>query len=528
MTPDGCKSDGVMAIMRTHTRPGVQRVKRIRQTLKHLSITAVTWLLCTVFLGVHPTPHHGPAAPPRVRNLANTSATLGMADSQIFWTGADGATQTSQHWIADNIHTVRIGIPWYGVESTQGTLDWSRADREVAAAVAANAAIICVITSTPLWAMASGGIPPNSRPASFDRYANFTAQVASRYQGKIAAYEVWNEPNGIVGYSPAPDANGYTAMLKAAYPKIKAADPSAIVVGGVLGSGKSWGSWTINPVTFLTNMYAAGAGAYFDALSYHPYSYTTKFSGGMTTTDSPVDQLVRIRKLMILNGDSAKKIWITEYGLPTNQVNQTQQAAFISDMISTWPELPYGGPLMIYTTRDLNSGGWTDDDQFGIYRTDWTPKLARQVVANPPGTSAMFQQFSTVTDPSLGEILSPVFKVTSAYAQLRTGATIWLVGSQFTSSPLPVGELAVSRTAVPKTAFANGYQDFNASTPIRIWYSPATGAHWGSMPFANAWVPQLGLATSNETGFGVTRVNFEHGYITWTPFVGAKVFTTSS
>ncbi|MGB8406616.1 MAG: cellulase family glycosylhydrolase [Mycobacterium sp.] len=493
-----------------------------------MSLVCILSVVCMLCFGGKPTTDHPHLASPRVANLAATGVTLGLADSQAFLATPDLVTQTGQHWVADNIHAVRIGIPWAGVEATPGNYDWSRADRVVDTAIAANATIICAMTTSPLWAMAPGGIPPNSRPASFDQYANFTAKVADRYRGKIAAYEVWNEPNGIIGYSPAPDARGYTAMLKAAYPKIKAADPNAIVVGGVLGSGKTWGNWTINPVNYLTSMYTNGAGPYFDALSYHPYSYSMKFSGGMTTTDSPVDQLVRMRKLMISNGDSAKKIWGTEFGVPTNQVSEATQAAYISDVISTWQELPYAGPLMIYTTRDLNSRGSSDDDRFGIYRSDWTPKAARQVVANPPGTSAMYQQFSAMSDPALGEVLSPVFKVNSTtYAQKRTGWMIWLVGSQFVLSPLPVGEMAIARNVVPKSAFTDGYQDFGGGTPIRIWYSPTTGAHWASQAFAKAWVPRLGMATSNETGFGATRVNFENGYITWTPFIGARVTLTA-
>lgn len=452
-----------------------------------------------------------------------------MADSQIFFATPDVVAQTAQRWAADNIHTVRIGIPWVGVETLPNKFDWTRADRAVAAANSVNASIICVITSTPLWAMAPGGIPPNGRPLSLDRYADFTAAVADRYKGRIAAYEVWNEPNGIIGYSPAPDANGYTAMLKAAYPKIKAADPNAIVVGGVLGSGKSWGTWTVSPVSYLTSMYAAGAQPYFDVLSYHPYSYDMKFSAGVSTADSPADQLVRIRKLMILNGDAAKKIWASEYGLPTNRVSEAKQAEFISDAISSWQELPYVGPMTVYTTRDLNSASNNDEERFGVYRSDWTPKTAQQVIANPPGTSAMFQQFSAINDPALGEVLSPVFKASSTtYAQKRTGAVVWLVGSQFASSPLPVGELAITRGGIPKSVFANGYQDFGGSSAMRIWYSEATGAHWAGSGVAKAWVPQLGLATGNETGWGATRTNFERGYITWTPFIGAKVIMTSS
>ena len=86
-----------------------------------------------------------------------------------------------------------------------------------AAAAAANISIICAITSSPMWAAAPGSLPPNGRPSSPEAYGNFTAKVAERYKGRIAAFEIWNEPNGIFGYRPVPDRAGYTDLLKAKF-----------------------------------------------------------------------------------------------------------------------------------------------------------------------------------------------------------------------------------------------------------------------------------------------------------------------
>ena len=461
-----------------------------------------------------------------VASIRELPSTLGFADSQIYLASDADTAQAASAWVANGVDTVRIGVPWAGVEATQGEFDWSSADRVVNAAASKGIAIICVITSAPRWAMASGSLPPHGSPKSPDQYGDFTAEVAQRYKGKIAAYEIWNEPNGVLGYSPSPNPTGYTALLKAAYPKIKAVDPAAIVVAGALASGMSWGFMTINPVTFVTNMYAAGARNYFDALSFHPYNYDYKFSDGMYQVDSPVDQLIRIRNIMVSNGDGAKKIWATEYGLPTNQVTEEEQAAFISDMIASWPQLPYVGPLMIYSTRDRESGGSSNEDSFGVYRTDWTPKPAQQVIASPPSPDPVFDRFAKFTNPDLGEVLSPVFHPTpTVWAQVRTDSMIWeLATGESVYSPGPVGTVARSRKVTPVSLFSDGYQDFTGNTPIRIWYSPATGAHWASKGLYSAWVPQLGLAISDEVAsLGSSKVEFEHGRITWSLFGGVKV-----
>jgi polysaccharide biosynthesis protein PslG len=85
--------------------------------------------------------------------------------------------------------------------------------------------------------------------------------AAQRYAGKVGAYEIWNEPNAAPYYGPQPDPAGYTELLKAAYPAIKAADPDATVIGGVVGSTVTYENYTLNPVTFVDEMYQNGAQA---------------------------------------------------------------------------------------------------------------------------------------------------------------------------------------------------------------------------------------------------------------------------
>ena len=108
-------------------------------------------------------------------------------------------------------------------------------------------------------------------PASPAAYGDFVAKFVARYPGKIAAVEIWNEPNAISFYTPKPDPSGYVDLLKAAYPKVKAVDPSVVVLGGSMGSIIDVAGKAINPVAYLSQMYAAGARPYFDALTFHPY-----------------------------------------------------------------------------------------------------------------------------------------------------------------------------------------------------------------------------------------------------------------
>jgi hypothetical protein len=86
---------------------------------------------------------------------------------------------------------------------------------------------------------------------------------------------------------------------------------------------------------------------------------------------------------MVTNGDSAKTIWATEYGLPTNQVTAAQQADYLGDFLATWRTLSYAGPAYVYTLVDRNSADTSDPEStFGLYQDNWTAKPAAAVVSS--------------------------------------------------------------------------------------------------------------------------------------------------
>ena len=202
--------------------------------------------------------------------------------------------------------------------------------------------------------------------------------VATRYAGKVSAYEVWNEPNYYVFWQPTPDAAAYTALLKVAYTAIKAADPNAVVVAGGIAAAPDCGTQTVDSVRFVTEMYEAGAAGYFDALSFHPYHYYVKFSQGGGMPTSPLTMADAIHEVMVANGDGNKKIWATEYGEPASS-RQASQAAYIDDFLRTWRDLDYAGPAYIHTVRDYFSSD-PIAASFGVYNQDWTPKPAVDVI----------------------------------------------------------------------------------------------------------------------------------------------------
>ncbi len=283
---------------------------------------------------------------------------------------------------AMGVNNVRILIPWAGIEATQDVYTWSTVDYIVNAAYERNMGVLGILNSTPSWASLPGLPPYASAPTSVEEYAEFVGLVAERYAGKVTAYEVYNEPNTSVFWAPSPDAAAYTELLQAAYTSIKAADPTATVLGGVLISIATWPPYYVNPVDYLQQMYDAGAAGYFDALSFHPYHYSLKFSEGAPWWNlSPINQMAMMHDIMVANGDGDKLIWSTEYGQPTAVANEATQADYIADYLNAWSQIPYAGPSFIYEMRDIDTdSGWVDYT-FGLVRDDWTYKPSTYTMA---------------------------------------------------------------------------------------------------------------------------------------------------
>jgi polysaccharide biosynthesis protein PslG len=325
--------------------------------------------------------------------IVSSPTTIGIADSALYGMSQADIDKTLDTLQSIGVQDIRVFVPWAYVEPTQGTYNWSYLDEVMNAAAARNMGVMAEINATPAWDAASGTLPGAGAPNPTD-FASFATQVATRYGSDISAYEIWNEPNYAGFYEPI-DPAGYTALLKAAYPAIKAVDPTATVVAGALGSVVSFGGVTMDPTTFISDMYADGAKGYFDALSFHPYQESLEFSQGGSVPNSPLQQVTAIYNLMVANGDASKKIWISEYGLPTSDVTQQQQADYIQDILNTWKTESYGGPIFIYTAQDTNSASTNPQDTYGIYESDWTPKLAVAVIQQ----AIAADQAAAVTNP---------------------------------------------------------------------------------------------------------------------------------
>jgi hypothetical protein len=334
---------------------------------------------------VHPRIPHRRLGQVRIRHVANSFK------GNMFGIAAGGRIQAEDcpDLARDVGNDVRAGARWLRIDinwaeiQNDGPLkyDWSPIDRVVKAATAQRMHVLGGIDYTPWWARPKGTTSMyGPDPVT---YAAFAAIAASHYARLgVHAFEIWNEPNMTAFWQPTPNPGAYAALLKTAYVAIKGVDPAATVVtGGTAPAPTSGGD--VSPIDFLNGIYAAGGGRFFDALGDHPYTWP--IIPGERRPDSAWYQMYgtdpSLRSVMTANGDAAKKIWVTEFGAPTDgptgsHVSGAQQAKMLTKAYKLFAGYPWAGPLFFFQGRDLGADTGTDQDFFGLTRFDFSPKPA--------------------------------------------------------------------------------------------------------------------------------------------------------
>ncbi len=231
---------------------------------------------------------------------------------------------------------VKQSFAWRDIETLEkGKYDWWRPDNIVQAVEEAGLQLLVRIDRQPFWSQAPGSpIMENSPPADYQDFSDFCSVLAERYKGRIAAYQVWNEPNlsREWGEEP-PNPEEYTSLLRGCYQAIKAADPQAIVVSAGLAPTGTGLPLAMPDTDYLRGLYEAGASEFFDVLGVNAPGYKAspetapeegennpEYGGGRWFVFRHVEDL---RTIMEEEGDGHKQVAILEMGWTTDSVNPT-------------------------------------------------------------------------------------------------------------------------------------------------------------------------------------------------------------
>jgi hypothetical protein len=348
--------------------------------------------------------------------------------------------------LATGAKEVRMFVLWRSLEpSAKGRVDQGLVNAYVgivarlqAAGVRAN----FVFTTAPEWA--SGSADQNAPPRNPADYADALARFAATpgLAGHQIAYEIWNEEDADEWWAPKADPAAYAALVKAAGPALRAADPSAQVVLGPL---------TGNDFPFLEQLYGQGVQGSFDAAAVHldTACLVTGPSTFFRDANGRVSQYVflgvrEVVATMKAHGDD-KPLRVTEYGWSSTQgpsgsgpscergagtgtkpsgVTPADQATFLAQGYHCLAQTPEVEAATWFTLRDAPTSESPLDElrHYGLLGTDGGHKPAwdafHTIAASGDTLSGPCGDFDgpsvTIQAPKLGQKYSGSLQITAS------------------------------------------------------------------------------------------------------------------
>jgi polysaccharide biosynthesis protein PslG len=358
-----------------------------------------------------------PAAPAEVGfPIKLPDATFGVV-SHLYYTDRERVLTLTE--IA-GFTWVRQQIQWKDIEGPEPKdYKWGELDNIVNDVSSRNIKLLISIVQSPTFYNPTNGLPQN--PADM---GDFVEALVQRYGTNISAIEIWNEQNLAVengGRVTEEDAGHYVEILVESFKRIKAIEPSIIVLAGApSSSGVNEPSLAVSDENYYRAMYSYKDGLikdYFDAQAVHPggaanppdtlwpdnpsYIQGCQPAPDRCWNDDETHyfrHLENVRNFMVEEGVGDHQIWVTEYGWATpndtpgyefgNYVSQEQQRDYIiAAMQRAYNDYryedgtPWIGVMFLWNMNFAvlwGAQGEPNHEQasFGILNPDWSPRPA--------------------------------------------------------------------------------------------------------------------------------------------------------
>jgi hypothetical protein len=327
-----------------------------------------------------------------------SAAQVPAVQTHLLWSQYDTAAVDRQMDRARDAGAkmLRVDVGWSSLETT-GKGQYSqwyvdKLDHVVSGANQRGLKLLLTFWETPCWASSapasakqgcSGNwwdrgvqlYPPNN-PRD---YADALAWAIRRYGNRVAAWEIWNEPNLPEFFKADDPAGSYATLVRTAYPAAKAANPGATIVAGSLAQ---------SDYEFTERLMRLGVGGHFDAWSVHPYSEdrsprdpgTPGYSRMVMALGVP-----QVRQMLLKHGQN-QPLWLTEFGWSTckvrggrayeNGVNESTQADYLRqafELMRSWSYVQVG---VWFNIQDTAGDPSSRVDNYGLLRDNGSEKPA--------------------------------------------------------------------------------------------------------------------------------------------------------
>jgi hypothetical protein len=320
------------------------------------------------------------------------------------------------------VTTTRVDLFWSDIapqrparaaDPADPAYDWTRADLIMRELAEAGITPIISVYNSPVWATDAPAPEPwiavNTATPNPDDFGSFMQAVVTRYRGDfvpadggeplppVLRFEVWNEPNLAGFLTPQVDdgrrvaIDSYAAMVKAAYPRMKRANPDAIVIAGVAGPRSSSSETGTGALEWLRGLRERDIP--LDAYSQHIYPASAPtVETDVIPTWSTIDRLLKE-----LDGfEPGLPLYITEAGYTTaatpyrdTRVTESEQAQYLTEIFAL-PQLATPRiPTVVWFNMQDNA--------------NWPAGLMREDLSRKPS----YDRFVDVVEAQDGARLTP-------------------------------------------------------------------------------------------------------------------------
>jgi hypothetical protein len=311
------------------------------------------------------------------------------------------------------VEWIKQQVEWVNIEYQPGEYDWRELDRIVDKANGYGFKLMLSVNHAPTWRRIEPvEYGPPHDPAEFGQ---FMSVLAGRYSGRVAAYELWNEPNLRREWHGEPlDAALFVALIREGALGIRAADPKAkIISGGPAVTGINDGETAVDDRVYLRGMVAAGVGEWVDGIGIHPYGFANPPDEQWddATHRAPShnnhpsfffrDTLEDYRAILTEGGLESLPLWATEFGWPSvdglgavdttgrefaDNVTEAEQAEYVVEGFKMGRALEGMGPMILWNLNIATIwGAQRPESAYSLLRPDgsYRPAYIAVRVAGP-------------------------------------------------------------------------------------------------------------------------------------------------
>ncbi|HZY43567.1 MAG TPA: hypothetical protein VFF70_02360 [Anaerolineae bacterium] len=317
--------------------------------------------------------------------------------------GVEQAANLGVGWIKQQ-------IDWNSIEYARGLYRWEEIDHLVMKAQQNHLQIMFSVARAPGFSRPEP-IEEDGPPIDFTIFRDFMYAISSRYTGRVAAYELWNEPNLAREWRGLDlSAEKFVELIKEGSQGVREGDPDAIIISGAPAvTGIDDGVNAIDDRKFLKEMIDTGVGDLVDAIGAHPYgaanppdertadpihlrsSYNTHPSFFFLDTIEDYNQILS-------SANITQPIWITEIGWPSiekfdnvdttgweyaRDVTEADQAAYLLRAIELRRDRTWLGPMIVWNLNIAPLlGSDRSESAYGLIRPDGSFRPAYKQLRN--------------------------------------------------------------------------------------------------------------------------------------------------